>query len=352
MNIFSRPQRLFWVLGVVLLVGTAAGAGWFFNHGDAPAPSSNTPADSITCVGYADVPGGIVLLHPAQPGRVTKIHARENEPVKEGDLLLSVDSRAAKLKLQEAEASLEEGRQQLRKAQNAVKDRKFKEDQQQEVINIEEALLGAAKKELEIKEKLFNGTPRFGSEEEVGVYRNKVTAQERKVALEKLKLGELRALDLGIEVNRANEDIKAREARVKQAQLAVAEHDVVAPADGTVLRILTSKGEVLSAQPKIPALQFCPDGKRIIRAEVQQEWASRVAVGQTAFVEDDTRAGERWQGKVTRVSDWFSHRRSMLQEPFQFNDVRTLECLVELAEGSRPLRIHQRVRVTIKQGGP
>jgi len=37
-----------------------------------------------------------------------------------------------------------------------------------------------------------------------------------------------------------------------------------------------------------------------------------------------------------------------LLEPFQFNDVRTLECTVSVESGSRPLRIGQRVRVTFK----
>jgi hypothetical protein len=50
---------------------------------------------------------------------------------------------------------------------------------------------------------------------------------------------------------------------------------------------------------------------------------------------------------VIRVSDWYTHRRSILQEPFQLNDVRTLEWLIALDPGQQPLRIGQRVRVTI-----
>ena len=71
-----------------------------------------------------------------------------------------------------------------------------------------------------------------------------------------------------------------------------------------------------------------------------------------AVIEDDTRTGLRWHGKVKHLSDWYTHRRSMLQEPFQYNDVRTLECIVSVDSGGPPLRIGQRVRVTIKQGGP
>jgi hypothetical protein len=84
--------------------------------------------------------------------------------------------------------------------------------------------------------------------------------------------------------------------------------------------------------------------------EVEQENAARVFIGQPAEIEDDSRTGGRWKGKVVRVSDWFTHRRSMLLEPTQFNDVRTLECILEVepgeeAKGTLPLRIGQRVRV-------
>ena len=37
-------------------------------------------------------------------------------------------------------------------------------------------------------------------------------------------------------------------------------------------------------------------------------------------------------------------------EPLQFNDVRTLECIVTLDPDQPPLRIGQRVRVTLEGG--
>ena len=54
-----------------------------------------------------------------------------------------------------------------------------------------------------------------------------------------------------------------------------------------------------------------------------------------------------WDGTVRRVSDWYTHRRSMLQEPLQYNDVRTLEVIIDL-DKPQPggMKIGQRVRVT------
>ena len=72
-------------------------------------------------------------------------------------------------------------------------------------------------------------------------------------------------------------------------------------------------------------------------------------VGQDVTIEDDTFAGATWQGRVVRVSDWFAEKRNKIFEPFMVNDVRTLECLIEVTSAGRPLRIGQRVRVKIKQ---
>jgi hypothetical protein len=85
-----------------------------------------------------------------------------------------------------------------------------------------------------------------------------------------------------------------------------------------------------------------------------QEFAHGVKVGLPVIIEDDSSAAYQWEGKITSVSDWFTHRRFPMQEPFQFNDVRTLECIVEVYEKSQepPLRIGQNMRVMIKQGGP
>jgi hypothetical protein len=86
---------------------------------------------------------------------------------------------------------------------------------------------------------------------------------------------------------------------------------------------------------------------------VAQELAGRVAVGQAASARDDTTDdAATWGGKVLRVSDWYTRRRSILREPLERNDVRTLECLIALDPGQPPVRIGQRMRVTILPGAP
>src|SRR5437763_15691447 len=118
MSILSRPQRFFWVLGILLLVGTGAGAGWFFSHGDGKdARDDKLPADFIYALGYVDVLDGIAALHPLQAGRVEALYVRDNDAVNEGDLLLSTDNRLSLEKLKGARADLEDARELVSKAE-------------------------------------------------------------------------------------------------------------------------------------------------------------------------------------------------------------------------------------------
>ena len=136
--------------------------------------------------------------------------------------------------------------------------------------------------------------------------------------------------------------------RLKSAVSDVQLMVVKAPADGKVLRLDLRKGDLLPAQPKSPPLIFCPNEPRIVRAEVEQEWASRAQEGQIATIQDETSNGNgpTWTGKVIRLSDWMAHRRSILPDPSQFHDIRTLECIIAVDGSQPPLRIGQRVRVS------
>ena len=112
------------------------------------------------------------------------------------------------------------------------------------------------------------------------------------------------------------------------------------------------KGEVVSPSSPLPPIEFARDGQRYIRAEVPQASASRVREGLPARITDDTHAEGTWTGRVTYVSGWFARRRSVLQEPLQFNDVRTLECIIRVNPDQPALRLGQRMRVSLGQLSP
>jgi multidrug resistance efflux pump len=360
MNTTRRPHRLFWILGIVLLVGTAAGAGWVLNRAPAgtPVPRESEKgrvlpgADSIICLGYVDVPKGTVPLYPVQPGRVTEVWVEEGDEVWEGALLFRMDDRLARMQLREAQEDFRAAKELKAKVE---RERKLDEDRiagLTAAVGVAKANAKAQTYEVAIQRKLKKDKLQGGSEEALGAAEAKEKAAQQLVKVKEAELRALKDYDYGPELRQAEANIRAKEWTVKKARLAYLECDVYAPADGTALRVFIAPDQMLGADPKVPAVQFCPAVPRIVRAEVQQEWGGRIEAGQFAVVEDDTRAGTQWSGRVMRVSDWYSRRRHPLQEPFQFNDVRTLECLISIDPGQRHLRIGQRMRVIIKQGGP
>jgi multidrug resistance efflux pump len=359
MNTTRRPNRFFWLLGLVLLVGTAAGAGWVLNH--APAQTSTSQkgdpnrwvpgADSIICVGYVDVPNGTTPLYPLQPGRVVEVRVNEGDEVKRGQLLFRMDDRLARAQLKEAQADLKAAEADLAKVEQARKIHAAKVDAQKLAVEAAQALARAQAREAAYQRKMYKAKGQV-SLEQLQASEAKQEAAEKKAKAEEKQLRALKEFDFTPELQKARANIEAKKAVEAKALLAVQECEVFAPADGSALRVLVNPGQTLNHDARLPAVQFCPAVPRIVRAEVQQEWGGRVAVGQQVVLEDNTRAGQQWRGRVQRVSDWYAERRAKLQEPFQFNDVRTLECLVSVDPGQPPLRIGQRMRVIIKQGGP
>lgn len=145
--------------------------------------------------------------------------------------------------------------------------------------------------------------------------------------------------------------IKRAQAKYDQAKLAKEECTLVAPEAGTLMRVLAHRGETLGAIPRGPALQFVQNGTKIIRAEILQEWAGKVREKQAVEIEDDTSSdpkAAKWKGTIKRLSGWIDKKRSIVLEPFNYNDVRTLECIIQLADSDQNLRIGQRVRVAIR----
>jgi multidrug resistance efflux pump len=343
-----------WVLGFGLLAGSVAGTGWILNQsasGDGPSDGkSSEAAVGVMGLGYVDIEPGITFLHPVQPGRVTQVFVKEGDEVKEGDLLFSVDNTQARLRLEEAEAALTAARHELSDAEERLpKERQNEIDFQQRKLEAAQYDLEAARKAQEIQKKTFENTGgQFATKDDLALAESKVKAVEKQVEAQQVALKKAKDFDPKGALDRLRDQVRLRKTQHERARQAYLECDVYAPADGVVLRLFATVGETLSSTPKTPAVHFCPNLPRVVRVEILQEWASKIQPGQTAFIEDDTRNGVQWKGKVARVSDWFTQRRSLLLEPFQYNDVRTLECIVYLDPGTRGLHIGQRVRVTIK----
>jgi multidrug resistance efflux pump len=310
--------------------------------GDSDGSGPGSGGALVVCFGHVDVEQRVASLHAVQPGRLAEVLVRESEAVKSGAVLLRLEDEAHRLRAREAEAALRGAEAQLTQARTLPEHHRAQVAQQEAAVKAAQHRAAATRGELARKRELLGA-----GYKELESLADLLGGLEAAEQAERHKLRELQAVNPEAAVERAEAEVAACQARLGQARWAVEQCTIRAPADGVVLRILVSPGDLLGATPHQPAVLFCPDAPRVVRAEVAQEFASRVAVGQVCTVQDDNSAGRTWRARVKSVSDWFAVRRSVLHEPLQQNDVRTLECILEVEPGQPPLRIGQRVRVTI-----
>jgi multidrug resistance efflux pump len=353
----NTKKSLLFVGLAILLVGVG-GAGWVANHFWGPSASepdstnrrsplpgtSDADAEGVVCTGYVDLEHGIRSLAPLRPGRVAEILTKENQRVAAGTSLLRLEDQDAKFQVTEAEEAVKLAEIQLEQSLKGEERQRARLAQQQAALDAAGFRLDAARQMLHHKEKQ---SQEVVSPEEVSVTRDEVKALEQLTRVEREKLAELKTVDPALAVRKARTEVSLAKTRRDQARHQLDECTLKASSAGTVQRIAVGAGDIVSGNPAQSIVRFCPDETPLIRAEVNQEFADRVKVGQTAVIRDDTRSGTSWRGKVERVADWYEQRRPTSQDPSAFTDVRTVECLITIEPGQPPLRIGQRMRVLI-----
>jgi multidrug resistance efflux pump len=287
----------------------------------APAGDSTPdrpPVRAVVCFGHFDLENGVRELHPTLPGRVADVLVREGESVPAGAVLLRMDDTLARRRVDEAQAALDAAKAEQAEGRTLPEQHRIRLDQARAAINAavaqrnmaEEAL--TRKQELERKNLLTNRSELLIAQEELKAAKEALLIKEAELRALGLRDPQTAVRLLEIKVARA-------EALLEQAKAALSDYVLTAPKAGTVLRVTVGPGDTLAGPPRQAAIQFCPEGPRVIRAEVEQAFASLISEGQTARVEDDTHAAGQWTGRVQRVSDWFTQKRSTVQEPLQFN---------------------------------
>jgi multidrug resistance efflux pump len=337
-------------LGIVVLVGSAAVA-WRTLNLRADAPSSGERTSQVerraVAVAYVDVEGGVSQLYPVRSGRITEVLAEEGKEFPAGAPLLRIDDTLAKIQVAEARIDLAAAQERLTQAKRL-------EDQHQKRIKAQKAAIAAARREVDAARAKASKARRFAEKkidatpEDVKAAEAVVAKAEAGVRVEEAKLELLESADSTAAVRLADLDVQSKRKQLEKAEYGLEQCTVTAPEKGSVLRCLVRRGEVLGPNPQQPALIFCPSKPRIVRAEVEQEFATRIAIGQKASIVDYATGRGDWRGTVAQVSDWYTQRRSVLHEPLQYNDVRTLEVIINLQPNPKqPLRIGQRVLVTL-----
>ena len=243
-----------------------------------------------------------------------------------------------------AEAGLKAARADLEEARKGPAQQEILISMQLKKIDAMAAARGAAQSILERKQDLLKaGSSETKEVDAAGHLRDQaIAAWEGEIE----QLRQIKLKTPGNDIAKAEALVTSREVEVKQAKLALEHCTLTAPVDGEITNLYVAKGEVFVPHPRAPAaIRLCPDGKRIIRVAIEQEYAPRIKEGMKVIVEDEVSAPGTWHGKIRTIGNIYSTKEHL--ELLSFNDVRTIPCIVDLDPGQPPLKIAQKVRVKI-----
>lgn len=378
MTRLPKVRTLLVAAGGVALVGSLLGArllgpgggGGTESTGKAPPGPAPKDATGTVVLGTADSdppPARYGLPPVLQAGQVVEVFVTQGEEVKAGAKLYRFSAPLLEAKVSEAEKALGVARAKLAEAQGAAEAHPAAVAVQAQAVKAAETKVELTKKarlvgHYQATEKYKNTTPDPKKQQELlendpdlyNLYVKFAEAElERDVArakFEAVKTAEEKHLARVVAV--ADAEVKRYEAAVADARALVESCTVTARQDGTVERISINRGDSMGIGSQAPALILIPAGPRVVRAEVEAEFASKIGpnqIGRQVIVHDFTDPKVTFKGVVRGpLGGSFLPRRANEGALVQ-NETRVLEVVIEVPEpnppGKPPLRVGQRVRV-------
>jgi multidrug resistance efflux pump len=303
----TKRSRRFWAAG---LLGSSLTLGILWTAVGVPKADESSdaaeriaPAITAAARGTVDVEGGLYRITAVRDGIVADVPASEGAYVRKGDVLALLDRRQeeAAVRIAEQEVSQAEDHHKL----------------------------------LEIKERNLSKT----------YERMRRAAAGKAVSDQALEDARNAYETQAIETNSAATALNIARERLEMAKREVSLREIKAPADGVIIRQAVKAGEAVSSQAMSEMFVLLPDGPKIVRADIPEEYLNLVGPDMTVEIIPEGRSTQTVLGRVGRVSKVLTHAKST-EDPGERSDIRTANCIITVPRDA-PLAIGQRVVVRV-----
>jgi multidrug efflux pump subunit AcrA (membrane-fusion protein) len=271
-----------------------------------PMTASGELANSprVAGAGVVEPSSEIIDIGTALAGLVTDLRVAPGDFVEKGEPLFLVDSRAAHARLQEANAAIAEARAAIAEAQTAR---------------------NTAQQQLDLYAAI---------EDPAAVSRSEVIRAE----------GEASAAASRLELARAR--LAAAQAMANSARTEIERLVIRAPMAGEVLAVNIRPGEFVSTMGgnSEPFIRMGETRPLHIRIDIDEDEATRVAMGKPAVVSPRGAADQRFEASFVRAEPMVVPKRSLTNSAAERVDVRVLQIIYALPEEARStFRVGQQV---------
>lgn len=301
----------------------------------------------LACPGRVEGLSETTQLGAAVDGILKAVYVKEGQFVKRGTLLGEIVCDDLRAGLQTAIAEAEGARQARVRVLRGTRDEERRVASQKTAAA--RAVFEQAKSRLEMVRGLYEkqDISRAAYEEAVRDFGVAEADFQGTIRSEEL----LAAPPLQEEKARADAGVVAADGRVRTLQERIRKCSILAPIDGTVLRVSAKPGESFSTVTPRPLFSLADTSGRRIKAEIDERDVYRVAMGQNVLVLADALGEKKLSGSVVRISAMMGRKSVYTGDPSDKSDRDILEAVIELEDGARSLPIGLRVTVQFLSNG-
>ncbi|HXI69820.1 MAG TPA: HlyD family secretion protein [Verrucomicrobiae bacterium] len=255
----------------------------------------------------AFIEGHVTAVASQVSGRVARLLVRDNQEVKQGDLLLEIDPRDYEAKLAQAQADLKAAQSQLEEAKSQFGADLAKANQERANLVSVEAQAAYAETDLTRKRTIgISGV----SQDQIDAAETQVrsTAADVLVARNKISAAEAQSALSLASVGTAKAKIAQSEAALRQAELNLSYTKITAPEAGRVTRRVVEQGNYI--QPGQSLLAIVPKNIWVI-ANYKETQLTHMRPGQPVAVEVDAYPQFKFKGHVDSIQNGAGARFSL-----------------------------------------
>jgi multidrug resistance efflux pump len=325
-------KYLFFIFAVTLL---AVGGVWLEQQSRPQAEPAPTVLEANVVHASGRVEGATpdVKLRFEIPGRISESRVREGQFVDVGTLLMRLDPEAHKQRvaLKEAERDLADA--ELRRLKLGAH-----EHERLEAKSLWESRQAELKRAKQTWERGAQLRPGAISKQENEDNQTQMEALIHQVAAAKARLDFINSAAREDEVLAAEARCHAAAAQLEMAKVELSKTELVAPSAGVVAKLGREPGELASPVDSEPSVLLVDTRQLRVRAFVEEQDASRVAVGQRVSVHLENSPGAPLAGQISELAPRMSRKQAWSDQPDERYDLKTREVLILLksTEGLLP----------------
>lgn len=254
---------------------------------------------SVETTNDAYVKGQVTLLSPQLAGYLVDVPVQDYQKVKKGDLIVQIDDRIYKQKVEQAKSSLESAQASLANSEQSRKSAEAKIVSAKAAV--ESALAGqtAAKTTFDRTQSLLknNVSTQADFDRDKAAFDQAVAAVHQAQAAEAVSEEDLNTIVVSRRSLEAAVD--SAKAAVELADIDLQNTKVIAPQDGTLGEVTGRLGQYVSIGTQISSI--VPDRIWVV-ANFKEGQLDRMKVGQTVSFTVDALSGKGFSGRISRFA--------------------------------------------------